>query len=161
MLGKRNMRDSIGYVTLGLFSHAVLKELLEAESNPSTAPERRNMINLSIDSLLALDSPDEIKLPRLADLVFQDYQEITTLQNVFKTHRKFKRSTDLKEALENIVRDDSNETQRTECIRNVISFFKELALKAIINAETPEERVPPGVRQVASSRSFAQLYAGS
>jgi len=30
MLGKRNMRDSIGYVTLGLFSNALLNELQEA-----------------------------------------------------------------------------------------------------------------------------------
>ncbi|GEM_PF-1941337 len=161
MLGKRNMRDSIGYVTLGLFSHALLDELLEAKSKPDIVPERKKMIELARESLLAVDSPEKItKRSRFADLVFQNYQEITTLRSVLNPQGIFKSSEEAEEALNIILGDKTDREKRGQHIEKTIGFFRELAKKSIINAETPEERVPPGVRQVASSSSFAQLYSG-
>ena len=162
MLGKRNMRESIGYVTLGLFSHALLDELLEAKSNLSIAPKRKEMIELARDSLLAVDSPEKIPdRSRFADLVFQNYQEITTLRSVLNPRGIFKDSAQVEESLNIILRDKTDRGKRGRHIEKAIGFFRELAKNAIINAETPEERIPPGVRQVASSPSFTQLYSGS
>ena len=57
MLGRRKIRDSIGYVTLGLFSQALLDELSEVKKRPEAPPTRRRMIDIAAESLGALSSP--------------------------------------------------------------------------------------------------------
>ncbi len=149
MLGRKNIRDSIGYVTLGLFSHALLDELLEAKRKPESPPEHKEMIKLAIDSLKAIESPEDIEQSRLENLVFQNYQEVTTLRKMFPT-RQIKDSKSLRELLNTIVEKDNNKRKRLKSIDKGITFFAELAQKAVINAEYPEERVPAGVRQLVS-----------
>lgn len=86
MLGKRNIRDSVGYVTLGLFSHGVLDELFDAEPNLSKPPESREKIELAIDSLSALNPSVKPGSPRHSDLIFQTHQERNALYRLLKKH---------------------------------------------------------------------------
>lgn len=148
MLGKRNIRDSIGYVTLGLFTHALLDELLEAKSRPENPPHRCDMINLAIESITSIEKPEESISSNTADLVFQNYQEITTLNEALSVHREPSDLRELQEVLNNIVESHVDSQKRGENIKKGIDFFAEVARRAIINAECPEEQVPPGVRQL-------------
>jgi len=150
MLGKRNIRDSIGYVTLGLFTHALLDELLEAKSKPESAPIRKKMITLAVESLSEIESTEESKSLPTSDLVFQNYQEVTTLREVLSKQQELKTSSQLRKLLNAVIQSDIDKEERAENIDKGIGFFAELARRAIIKAECPEERVPPGVRQLVS-----------
>ena len=150
MLGKRNIRDSIGYVTLGLFTHALLDELLEAKSKPDSVPRRQKMITLAIESLSEIESTDESSALPTADLVFQNYQEVTTLREVLSKQQELNTSSKLRSVLNAVIQSDIEKEKRAENIDKGIVFFAELARRAIIKAECPEERVPPGVRQLVS-----------
>jgi len=149
MLGRRKIRDSIGYVTLGLFTNALLVELLEARRNPQVPPTRNRMIAIASDSLQAVKSPEEVESSRWRDLVFQNYQEARTLHTVL-----LKQSVDdvdlLRETLDRIIKADTTSDTRVASADSAIEFFGELARMAVINAECPEEQVPPGVRQLVS-----------
>jgi hypothetical protein len=141
------MRDSIGYVTLGLFSNALLNELQEAANNPGCVPEHREMIDLAIDSFHEIQSPKSISRPRFADLVFQKHQEANALRKTLHSSRTTPRKvTDM---LGTIVKDKVSVDKRSESIKKAVGFFRELARTAIIKAECPEERIPPGVAQFA------------
>ena len=147
MLGKRNMRDSIGYVTLGLFSNALLNELQEAANNLGCVPEHREMIDLAIDSFHEIQSPKSISRPHFADLFFQKHQEASALRKTLRSSRTTPRKvTDM---LDTIVRDEVSADKRSKSIEKAVGFFRELARTAIIKAECPEERIPPGVAQLA------------
>jgi len=152
MLGRRNIRDSIGYVTLGLFTHALLNELLEAKGKPAYAPTRTEMITLAIDSLKAIESPAQFEPSRKTELVFQNYQEVTTLRKMFDTQKilegqdTVKSLRSLQGVLNKIISTDIEAIERLGYLSKAIEFFSNLARKAVINAEYPEEKVPPGVR---------------
>jgi hypothetical protein len=151
MLGKRNIRDSIGYVTLGLFTHTLLDELLEVKKKPAAPPERRKMIDLASDSLKAIEAPHKIDSLRWKNLLFQNYQEMRTLRSVLSCQQEVVGSiSDLREILSAIVKPDSTEDERIKETDKALRFFAELANMAVINTECPEERVPPGVRQLVS-----------
>ncbi len=147
MLGKRNMRDSIGYVTLGLFSNALLKELQEAANNPGCVPEHREMIDLAIDSFHEIQSPKSITRPRFADLVFQKHQEANALRKTLSSSKTNPR--EMNKVLDTIVKEEVTSDRRSKGIEKAVDFFRELARTAIIKAECPEERIPPGVAQLA------------
>ncbi len=150
MLGRRNVRDSIGYVTLGLFSHALLNELLEAKRKPGTPPAKRKMITIATESLKAIRSPKEVDTSLWRDLVFQNYQEARTLFSAIDAHRGIGSAAELENLLGEIVRAETTEAKRLSDIDRTIRFFGQLARMAIINAECPEERVPPGVRKLVA-----------
>jgi len=149
MLGKRDIRDSIGYVTLGLFSNALIDELLESEQTPDTPLQHRPMLELAIDSIKEVECPGTIKRPRLEELVFQDYQEASTLRKTLGLPSTPQRDiSDLLESLESLI--NVKETKnRKKNILKVIDFFCQLGRAAIVNSERPEEQVPPGVAQLA------------
>jgi len=149
MLGRRNVRDSIGYVTLGLFTNALLDELFEAKRKPETPPARKRMIAIAADSLQAIKSPEKVEPSRWRDLVFQNYQEARTLHRALVV-LKGNDVDQLRNTLENIVGTDTTKESRVESADRAIEFFGELARMAVINAESPEEQVPPGVRQLVS-----------
>jgi hypothetical protein len=150
MLGRRNIRDSIGYVTLGLFSHALLDELLEAKRRPEAPPAKRKMITIAIESLKAVRSPKDVDPSLWRDLVFQNYQEARTLFGAIDAHRGVDSPDELENMLAEILRAEATEIERLHDIDRAIAFFGELARMAVINAECPEERVPPGVRQLVA-----------
>lgn len=149
MLGKRNMRDSIGYVTLGLFSNALLNELQEAANNPKYIPEHRKMIILAIDSFHEIQSPKSIGRPRFAELVFQKHQEAKALKKTLSSLKTKTNLDEMAEVLDTIVKEGIAAGRRSECISKAVDFFRELARTSIIKAECPEERIPPGVAQLA------------
>jgi len=151
MLGRRNIRDSIGYVTLGLFAHALLDELLEAKKKPEAAPVRKKMMRLAEESLEAMESPDAVEPSRWRNLVFQNYQESETLRTVLSAHPEVGDIGGLREILSTIVLPNATRDERLENIDKAMDFFAELARMAVINAECPEEQVPPGVRQLVAS----------
>lgn len=150
MLGRRNIRDSIGYVTLGLFSHALLDELLEAKRKPGDPPAKRKMITIATESLKAIRSPRDVDASLWRDLVFQNYQEARTLFSVIDAHRGVDKPAELENMLVEILRVETTATKRLHDVDKAIAFFGELARMAVINAECPEERVPPGVRQLVA-----------
>ena len=150
MLGRRSIRDSVGYVSLGLFAHAVLSELSQARSKPGTAPTRKKAIELAIRSLEAMQSATTLKPSESKNLVFRSYQEVTTLRRMFSADQRVKSPDDLQNTLKVIVADDTKENDRLASIKVTMHFFSEVARKAVLNAEYSEERVPPGVRLLVS-----------
>ena len=150
MLGRRNIRDSVGYVTLGLFSHALLDELSEARNTPDVSPKRQRAMRLAIDSLEAIENPNGHEPCELKKLIFQNYQEVTTLRKMFSDERGVATFNDLRAILSMVVDSDTEESERMTSIDTAIGFFSGLARKAVINAEYSEERVPASVRQLIS-----------
>lgn len=147
MLGRRNIRDSMGYVTLGLFTNALLDELLEIRRHIDDAPERTKIIKLAIKSLEAVDSPQSVDPKLLPDLVFQDYQEVSTLRKILSSSSMS--SSDLVRNLIDIC-DTIDSNKRGKDVLAAIGFFSELSHKSIVNAERTEERIPPGVKLIGS-----------
>jgi hypothetical protein len=152
MLGRRNIRDSIGYVTLGLFSQALLDELLEAKRKPGDPPARRAMITIARESLKAIRSPQDVASELWRDLVFQNYQEARTLLDVFDAYTGISSRDELENILDEIVRSDTAQSKRLSDIKRAIGFFGELGRRAVVNTECPEERVPPRVRDLVGGR---------
>jgi hypothetical protein len=152
MLGRRNIRDSIGYVTLGLFSHALLDELLEARRKPSGPPTKRKMITIATYSLKAIRCPTDVDRSQWRDLVFQNYQEARTLLDALGAHTGVSSADELENTLDDIVQEETTEDKRLSDIDKAIGFFGELGRMAVVNTECPEERVPPGVRQLVGGR---------
>ncbi len=150
MLGRRNIRDSIGYVTLGLFSHALLEELSEAKSTPDASPRRKKAMTLAIDSLGAIEKPDDYAPAQRKKLVFQNYQEVMTLRKMLSRERRVETLNELRSILSIIVRPDTKKSERVAGIDKATGFFSDLARKAVISAEYSEERVPASVRQLVS-----------
>ena len=152
MLGKRKMRDSVGYVSLGLFASALLEELLEAASDPSVAPKKTEMIKLGIDSLEAFEKPKPIERSRFGFLVFQNYQQASTLRKTVSLHGSG--SGDIGElcgVLRKIIGNEVSASERSKSIKNAMGFFCELARASIMNAERQEERIPQGVIKLVSA----------
>jgi hypothetical protein len=149
MLGRRNIRDSIGYVTLGLFSHALLDELSEARRRPDARPVRREMIDLAIRSLAEYRLSATSSGVDTSDLVFQDLQEVATLRKTLEEQANVATVERLIEVLDGVIRSGVSKKQRVRYLDNTITFFKSLARTAVMDAESSEERVPPGVRQLA------------
>lgn len=152
MLGRRNIRDSIGYVTLGLFSHALVDELFEARRKPESPPARRKMITIAAYSLKAIRSPADVDQSQWRDLVFQNYQEARTLLDAFGARAGVDSAKELESTLDDIVREETIQSKRLNDIDKAIKFFTELERMAVVNTECPEERVPPGVRQLVGGR---------
>jgi hypothetical protein len=149
MLGRRNIRDSIGYVTLGLFSNALLDELSEARRRPDARPVRREMIDLAIRSLDEYESSKTSPDVDTSDLVFQDLQEVATLHKTLEEQGDVTSVARLIEVLGGVIRSNVSKKQRVRYLDSTIAFFKNLAHTAVMDAESSEEPVPPGVRQLA------------
>jgi len=149
MLGRRNIRDSIGYVTLGLFSNALLDELSEARRRPDAPPVRREMIDLAIRSLDEYQSSTTPSGVDTSDLVFQDLQEVATLRKTLEDQANVATVERLIEVLDGVIKSGVSKRQRIRHLDSTIAFFKSLARTAVMDAESSEERVPPGVRQLA------------
>lgn len=126
MLGKRNMRDSIGYVTLGLFSNALLNELQEAANDPGCIPEHREMIDLAIDSFHEIQSPKSIGRPRFADLFFQKHQEANALRKTLSSSKTKTNLREMTKVLDTIVKDKVAADRRAKSIEKAVEFFREL-----------------------------------
>lgn len=151
MLGKRNIRDSVGYVTLGLFSHGVLDELFDAEPNLSKPPESKEKIELAIKSLSALNPSVQRRSPLHSDLIFHTHQERNALYRLLKKHPAgINRVEDLYQLLSSIVAEDAKSRERRQSVDKAIRFFTELARDAAISVEFPEDRIPSGVRRLAA-----------
>jgi len=154
MLGKHDIKDSIGYVTLGLFANALLDELLEAASNPESSPKKKSMIELAMDSIQAFQDPGSIERPRFEELVFQDYQEAKALRKTLRSPQAtFNNVSNLFDSLMNIINDDVSSEKRKINIHKSITFFCKLGREAIIDAECPEEQIPAGVIRLAFTRN--------
>ena len=108
------------------------------------------MITIATESLKAIRSPKDVDVSLWRDLVFQNYQEARTLFGAIDAHRGIGSPGELEDMLDAIVQAKTTETKRLRNIDKAIRFFGELARMAIINAECPEERVPPGVRQLVA-----------
>lgn len=151
MLGRRNIRDSVGYVTLGLFSHGVLDELFDAERNFSKPPKCNEKITLAVKSLSALSPPTQRSSSRHSELIFQTHQERNALYRLLKKHPAgIVEVEELHRLLSSIIAKGTKSRDRHQSVDKAISFFTELARDAAFSAEFPEDRIPSGVRRLAS-----------
>ncbi|MBN2594343.1 MAG: hypothetical protein JXA81_12615 [Sedimentisphaerales bacterium] len=154
MLGKHDIKDSIGYVTLGLFANALIDELLEAGSHPESPPENKPMIELAVDSIDAFENADSVSRPGFEELVFQDYQEARALRKMFRSRgATFDSASSLRDSLKKIVEANVSKETRKDNIHMAIIFFCKLGREAIIDAECSEEQIPPGVIRFAVKRN--------
>lgn len=117
-------------------------------------PAHSDMIELAIESLSALENPRRTSPSRVPDLVFQTYQEVSTLRRLLQA-KKVPSVSDpgsLKALLCTVVDKGKGipKPRRAKAIDQSMTFFAELAKQAIINAESPEEKIPSGVRQIAT-----------
>ena len=151
MLGKRNIRDSVGYVTLGLFSHNILDELFNAEPHLSKPPEHKEKIELALESLSALNPSAKRRSPQHSDLIFQTHQERNALYRLLKKQPAGINGVEkLQRLLSSIVAEDTKSRDRRQSVNKAIQFFTELARDAAISVEFPEDRIPSGVRRLAA-----------
>ena len=154
MLGKHDIKESIGYVTLGLFANALIDELLEAGSHPESPPKEKPMIKLAVDSIEAFEKADVGNRQGFEELVFQDYQEARALRKTLRSREAtFDSASSLRDSLKKIVEAEISKEERKENIRMAITFFCKLGREAIIDAECSEEQIPPGVIRFAVKRN--------
>jgi hypothetical protein len=107
-------------------------------------------MTLAIDSLGAIEKPEEYEPSRRKNLVFQNYQEVMTLRKMLSPERRVETLGELRGILSIIVQPDTERSERVAGIDKATGFFSDLARKAVINAEYSEERVPASVRQLIS-----------
>jgi len=144
-------RTAIGYVSVGLFSHAILRELFEVEdSNGEKTPEEA-VFARAISSLNDYENPGSVKLRRPA---FRSYQAVVTLCQVLELRPKGVDSArKLSEELSRIIDGSTVAEDRLRSAQMAIGFFTELAKRAAINTQAPHEDIPAEVRQLAQQRS--------
>lgn len=152
MLGRKSIRESVGYVAIGLFSQRVLDELFTAEATPKAPPEKNTRLKLALRSLDAIEDPTAIEASSYSDLAFQSYQEFNALQRLLRTNKSagLRTVTELKGTLKTILEEEGKPSRRAKCIKQAIVFFCDLAKIAAVSAEFPEEKIPPGIRKLAS-----------
>jgi hypothetical protein len=154
MLGKHDIKDSIGYVTLGLFANALIDELLEAGSHPESPPPKKPMIELAVNSIDAFENSDSVNRPDFEELIFQDYQEASALRKTLRSKEAdFENASALRDSLKEIIKENVGKETRKDNIHRVIIFFCKLGREAIIDAECSEEQIPPGVIRFAVKRN--------
>ena len=128
MLGMVNPRENMGYITAGLFCHALLDELLSGNSD--------KIQKIAINSILAHLNPELITIDNYRDLVFQKYQEHELLVRILEQTKTLER-----ELLLMFVNKDVNA---------LIHFFRIMAKQAVIDAEYSHSNVPYGVRNLVN-----------
>jgi len=128
MLGRTYIRDQIGYITIGLFVHALLDEIIS--ENLGAAWEN------AVKSVKALISPSEICKEDWKHLVFQSYQQWELLNRMLG---KFQLSlVDLLDMLQDV---KNNKAE-------IIQFLSETGRQAVIDVEYRSCPVPVSVRDV-------------
>ena len=85
--------------------------------------------------------------------MWQNYQEARTLRGALSAQEQLGDIEQLREVLNHITSSDTPAEQRSENADKAMRFFDGLARIAIMNAERPEERVPPGVRRLVSGHA--------
>jgi hypothetical protein len=146
MLEQTDPRGSIGYVTLGLFSNALLRELFAIVDNKEKSVAT---IQNAIDSLKDLDQPVASEVGASEDLAFRSYQAYATLFDVLDSHQTaFTRPGEVASLLEGVLKAASL-GERQANARQAIVFFRNLAKRAAVNSQVPQDEIPAGVRQLA------------
>lgn len=154
MLGHRHIRESIGYVTTGLFGCALSNELLEAKKNPGTVPKESKMIQILIDSFEGYKNPGSIPQERYRDLVFHKYQEFKTLYEALGLPGYpswgdvfLNKLNKIYNVFEKIINPWTTPQKRYENIEKAIEFSSRLCKTALHNTEfaLPDNYVPPGL----------------
>ena len=147
MLQHGDPRASIGYVTLGLFSSSVLRELFSIVDTQGQLVQS-NAIRAAIDSLRDLENPGSAKgvstRPR-----FRSYEAVVTLLDVLESSESsFQRPSEVVGLLEKLLSTSSDE-ERLQATETAILFFRQLCRRASANSQVPQQDVPAGVRQLA------------
>jgi hypothetical protein len=150
MLGNRNIRNNVGYVTIGLFANTLLDELFQAASDPGVAPKQKSMINLAIASLKEFETSGSVDRSEFKMLIFRNYQEACALRETLTSSNT--EVSNLLKALENIIVEVDIDTRRKN-LSQAINFFYKLGRSAIIDAERPKVRGLSGATQFAISEN--------
>ena len=149
MLGTPDPRASMGYVTVGLFSHALLRELFSiAEAEGASVPASKNI-------LCAIASLEDIGNPGAEDagdvLVFQTYESVSVLYQTFDLKLGGLEHPDqVKALLDQILDLQTEPAKKLEATLQAIAFFRALAQQAAINTQYPQDEIPAGVRELAA-----------
>jgi hypothetical protein len=162
---------SIGYVTVGLFSSAVLRNLFAIEdaeagnvqtdaidnfaaddSNLVHAREAGNVqtdaIDNAIKSLKALEDPSSKTGVPPHLLAFRTYEGASTLFEVLEDETQLRRPSDVASLLENVLAPPPSPTRKALAL-SAIAFFRKLSRQASINSQMPEQGIPARVRELA------------
>lgn len=160
MLGHRHIRDSIGYVTIGLFSSALLSELSEAKKNPDGVPKESELVQTLINSLEEYKNHGSISRERYPHLMFHRHQEFETLKDVLGLPAYcsclddvcLKKMNKVSDIFKKIINPQTAPKERYKSIEKAIKFSFKLGKRAIYNAEfaLPDNYVPLGVVDLLS-----------
>jgi len=133
MLGRTYIRDQIGYITIGLFVHALIDEIISENLGA--------VWKIAIKSVKALLSPSAICKEDWKHLVFQSYQQGELLNRMLG---KFQLSlVDLLDMLQDVKNTDERMAAHNK--DELIQFLSETGRQAVMDVEY---RVPAGVRDV-------------
>ena len=149
MLGTPDPRASMGYVTVGLFSHALLRELFSIEeAKGELGPVSKN-IRCAIASLEDISNPREEDAGNT--LVFRTYESVAALYQTFDSKpSQLENPNQVKELLDKILNPATERAERLAVTPKAITFFRALAQQAAINTQYPQDEIPAGVRKLAA-----------
>lgn len=116
MLGRTNLREQIGYITVGLLAHCMIDRNKKCEQ-------------IVLDSLRTILDPTYVGHTAWKDLAFQRYQEYDCLTRTLEQEKMT--IPELIVAIE---------------LRKAQEFFSKLAHQAILDTEYRTCQVSPGVR---------------
>jgi len=138
--------STIGYVTLGLFSNAVLRELFAIVDECGELP-KKEAIQAAIDSLRDLERPGSVSVAS-ERLCFRGYEAAVTLFDVLESgETQYTQTAELVDLLEKVKAGPKE--PRVENAESAISFFRQLSRRASVNSQVPQQLIPAGVRQLA------------
>lgn len=144
MLQHGDPRAGIGYVTLGLFSNAVLRELFAIVDSAGEL-RKSPAIQAAIDSLNDLEHPGSATGVS-GRLRFRGYEAVVTLCDVLESS-DYHTPTEVANLLQSVLAPQQED--RLKQAEAGISFFRQLSRQASINSQVPQQDVPAGVRQLA------------
>jgi len=138
----------IGYVNLGLFAQAVLKELHEIEDNEGNLPPNVESLGVAMRSLAFLDTGRTVDPGGLSNLVFNSYEEISTLfQALEKSSLGVSDLESLVGLLRKVSAPETPPRQRLSNAQDAARFFSGLSERAVADSRFPEEWMPTGVKE--------------
>ena len=148
MLGTPDPRASMEYVTVGLFSHALLRELFNIEEAKGKAVPTSKNIRCAIASLEDISNPREEDAGNA--LVFRTYESVAALYQTFDSKPgELADPNQVKALLDQILDPQTAPARKLADTLKAIEFFRALAQRAAINTQYPQDEIPAGVRALA------------
>ena len=145
---------SIPYVSLGLFSSALLRELFAILDSEGAGIPKKETIENAILSLGNVENPVTTESLEYRHLAFRSYEAIITLFDVLESEQTQMTSpTEVASLLDGVLQEHLSVEERLKRTNEALEFFRTLAKQAAINSQVPQQDIPAGVRQLAKEPS--------